>query len=72
MKKYILSIDAGTSSSRAIIIDKNGEINGISQYEFKQYYPKNGWVEHNPLEIWNISTKSNKRCSNSKSNISAK
>ena len=57
MNKYILSVDAGTSSSRAILFNKNGEINGISQYEFKQYYPKNGWVEHDPIEIWNTQIK---------------
>ena len=57
MNKYILSVDAGTSSSRAILFNKNGEINGISQYEFKQYYPKNGWVEHDPIEIWNTQLK---------------
>ena len=52
MKKYILSIDAGTSSSRAVIIDKKGQVMGVSQYEFTQYFPNDGWVEHNPLEIW--------------------
>ena len=45
MNKYILSIDAGTSSSRAVIIDKKGNVIGISQYEFAQYFPKYGWVE---------------------------
>ena len=57
MNKYILSIDAGTSSSRAVLINKKGEIIGISQHEFKQYYPKNGWVEHDPIEIWNTQLK---------------
>ena len=52
MEKYILSIDAGTSSSRAIIVDKKGNIKGISQFEFPQIFPKEGWVEHNPNEIW--------------------
>ena len=50
--KYILSIDAGTTSSRSIIFDKDGTQIGISQYEFTQIFPKEGWVEHNPNEIW--------------------
>ena len=53
MNKYILSIDAGTTSSRAVVINNLGEIIGISQYEFQQFFPKNGWVEHDPMEIWN-------------------
>jgi len=53
MKKYILSIDAGTTSSRAIIFDRQSNIVGVSQKEFPQIYPKPGWVEHDPLEIWN-------------------
>ncbi|MGM7724437.1 glycerol kinase GlpK [Metabacillus sp. Hm71] len=51
-KKYILSLDQGTTSSRAILFNKNGEIVDIAQREFKQYFPKPGWVEHNPQEIW--------------------
>ncbi len=51
-KKYILALDQGTSSSRAIIFDKEQNIAGIEQQEFKQFYPKAGWVEHNPHEIW--------------------
>ena len=57
MEKYILSIDAGTSSSRALIIDKKGSIKGISQFEFPQIFPKEGWVEHNPNEIWETQLK---------------
>ena len=57
MEKYILSIDAGTSSSRALIIDKKGNIKGISQFEFPQIFPKEGWVEHNPNEIWETQLK---------------
>ena len=52
-KKYILSIDAGTTSSRAILFNKNAELIGIAQYEFTQFFPKEGWVEHDALEIWN-------------------
>lgn len=47
-----MSLDQGTTSSRAIIFDKNGEIVAIAQREFTQIYPQAGWVEHNPLEIW--------------------
>lgn len=52
MEKYILSLDQGTTSSRAILVNKNGEIVYIAQQEFKQYFPKPGWVEHNANEIW--------------------
>ena len=51
MEKYILSLDQGTTSSRAIIFDKAGGIHGTAQLEFKQIYPKDGWVEHDPMEI---------------------
>lgn len=51
-KKYILSLDQGTTSSRAILFNKNGEIVEVAQREFPQYFPQPGWVEHNPLEIW--------------------
>jgi len=51
-KKYILSLDQGTTSSRAIIFNHEGEIVSIAQKEFTQIYPKSGWVEHNPREIW--------------------
>ncbi|WDD98590.1 glycerol kinase GlpK [Thalassomonas actiniarum] len=52
MSRYILSIDQGTTSSRAIIFDASGAIISSAQKEFKQYYPNNGWVEHDPEEIW--------------------
>ena len=52
MDKYILAIDAGTTSSRAIIFDRNGQSIGVSQYEFTQHFPKEGWVEHDAIEIW--------------------
>ena len=51
-KKYIMSFDQGTTSSRAIIFDRDGNICGSAQKEFKQIYPKPGWVEHDPMEIW--------------------
>ena len=53
MKKYILVIDQGTTSSRIVLYDKKFQIHDIVQKEFKQYFPKDGWVEHNPIEIWN-------------------
>jgi glycerol kinase len=52
MEKYILTLDQGTTSSRALIINKQGEMMAIAQKEFKQIFPKTGWVEHNPSEIW--------------------
>ncbi|MEY2195650.1 glycerol kinase GlpK [Neobacillus sp. BF23-41] len=52
MEKYILSLDQGTTSSRAIIFNKNGEVVHTAQKEFTQYFPKPGWVEHNANEIW--------------------
>ena len=52
-QKYIMSIDQGTTSSRAIIYDKNGRNVGNSQKEFTQFFPNDGWVEHNANEIWN-------------------
>ncbi len=51
-KQYILAIDQGTSSSRAIAFDKSGSSVAVSQKEFTQYFPKPGWVEHDPMEIW--------------------
>jgi glycerol kinase len=53
MKKYILSLDQGTTSSRAVLFDHDGAIAALAQREFTQFYPKEGWVEHDPLEIWN-------------------
>ena len=52
MEKYILSLDQGTTSSRAIIFNKNGEVVYIAQREFTQHFPNPGWVEHNANEIW--------------------
>ena len=52
MKEYIMALDQGTTSSRCIIFDKQGNICSMAQKEFTQIYPKPGWVEHNPMEIW--------------------
>lgn len=51
-KKFILALDQGTTSSRAIVFDHNGQIKSVAQKEFTQYFPQPGWVEHNPNEIW--------------------
>ena len=56
MKKFIISIDAGTTSTRSILFDLKGKPVFSSQKEFTQFFPKNGWVEHDPDEIW-IKTK---------------
>ena len=52
MKKYILALDQGTTSSRTIVFDKRGNIVSKAQFEFTQIYPQSGWVEHDPYEIW--------------------
>lgn len=57
MQKYILSLDAGTTSNRAILFNHSGEIVGSAQQEFEQIYPKAGWVEHNPKTIWETQLK---------------
>lgn len=52
MSRFILSIDQGTTSSRAILFTTKGQIHGIAQQEFPQHFPKDGWVEHDPSDIW--------------------
>ena len=52
MSKYVLSLDAGTTSSRAILFDQQGNQIAVAQQEFTQFFPKKGWVEHDPIEIW--------------------
>jgi len=52
MKKYILALDQGTTSSRAIVFDHDGTIVSVAQKEFTQIFPQPGWVEHDPEEIW--------------------
>ncbi len=52
MEQYIVALDAGTTSNRCILFNRKGEMCGVSQREFTQIYPKPGWVEHDPLEIW--------------------
>lgn len=69
--KYILSLDQGTTSSRALLIDETGKVISKSQKEFKQIFPKPSWVEHNPLEIWSTQLKTAKEVLD-KDNISPK
>ena len=52
MKRYIMALDAGTTSNRCILFDRNGRICSVAQREFHQYFPKPGWVEHDANEIW--------------------
>src|SRR5687768_13937151 len=52
MSQFILALDQGTTSSRAILFDKKGNIVSVAQKEFKQIFPQPGWVEHDPMEIW--------------------
>lgn len=52
MTRYLLAIDQGTTSSRAIVFDQSGTIVGVAQQEFHQFFPRDGWVEHDALEIW--------------------
>ena len=61
MKKFLVAIDQGTTSTRAILFDLDGNIKFTSQFEFNQYFPKNGWVEHNPNEIWLTTLKALKK-----------
>ena len=52
MKKYVIAMDQGTTSSRCILFDRQGNICSVAQKEFPQLYPQPGWVEHDPMEIW--------------------
>ena len=52
MSRYILAIDQGTTSSRAILFTKQGKIHAVAQEEFDQHFPQDGWVEHDPNDIW--------------------
>ena len=72
MKKLILSIDQGTTSSRSILFDLNGKKIFSSQYEFKQIFPNLGWVEHDPEEIWRVTLKSIKDVIKKSNKIKAK
>ena len=54
MKRYVIALDQGTTSSRCILFDQDQNIAGVAQREFSQIYPQPGWVEHDPMEIWSI------------------
>ncbi|MCA0991640.1 glycerol kinase GlpK [Pseudalkalibacillus hwajinpoensis] len=71
-KKYILSLDQGTTSSRAILFNKKGEIVNVAQKEFKQHFPKSGWVEHDAQEIWSSILSVMAQVLSSASDLSAK
>lgn len=75
MSKYLMSLDQGTTSSRCILFDKEGNIKGLAQKEFTQIFPKPGWVEHDPMEIWSsqisVTTEAKARVGVSASEIAA-
>ena len=52
MEKYVMALDAGTTSNRCILFNKKGKICSVAQREFPQYYPRPGWVEHDANQIW--------------------
>ena len=52
MDQYIMALDQGTTSSRCILFDREGKICSVAQREFRQIFPKPGWVEHDPMDIW--------------------
>ena len=54
MAKYIMALDAGTTSNRCILFNEAGEMVSVAQKEFTQYFPKPGWVEHDANEIWGV------------------
>ena len=72
MKKFIISIDQGTTSSRAILFDLKGKPIYSSQKEFTQYFPKSGWVEHDPEEIWSTTKKTLKDVINKSKKLKGK
>ena len=51
-RRFVLALDQGTTSSRAMVFDRKGLAHGLAQQEFPQHFPRPGWVEHNPVEIW--------------------
>ena len=57
MAKYVMALDAGTTSNRSILFNEKGEICSVAQKEFTQYFPKPGWVEHDANEIWSSQTR---------------
>jgi len=53
MDHYVIALDQGTTSSRALLVDQKGRIVDMTQMEFAQFFPQSGWVEHDPMQIWN-------------------
>ena len=72
MKKFLVAIDQGTTSTRVILFDLKGNIKFRSQFEFKQYFPKDGWIEHNPNEIWLTTLKALKKAINKATRLKGK
>ena len=72
MKKLLLSIDQGTTSSRSILFDLKGNKIFSSQFEFQQIFPNSGWVEHNPEEIWKVTLKTIKEAIRKSKNLKSK
>src|SRR3569833_2545422 len=70
LSRYILAIDQGTTSSRAILFDKDIKVCAVAQEEFAQHYPASGWVEHDPEDIWR-SVVSTARAALAKANAAA-
>ena len=75
MSKYLMALDQGTTSSRCIIFDRCGNIISMAQKEFPNYFPAEGWVEHDPNEIWNtqltVTKQAMEKCNVSASDIAA-
>ncbi len=72
MKNFIVAIDQGTTSTRSVLFDLNGKPIFIYRKEFKQYFPRNGWVEHNPNEIWNTTKEVLKKVINKSKSLKGK
>jgi glycerol kinase len=72
LKKLILSIDQGTTSSRSILFDLNGKKIFSSQYEFRQIFPNLGWVEHKPEDIWRVTLRTIKEAIKKSKRLKAK
>jgi len=72
VKKFLVAIDQGTTSTRVILFDLKGNIKFRSQFEFKQYFPKDGWIEHNPNEIWLTTLKALKKAINKATRLKGK
>src|SRR5215471_9583872 len=74
-RRFILALDQGTTSSRAMVVNEAGEVVSIAQHPFKQIYPQPGWVEHSPTEIWSsqsgVATEALAKADSTERNIAA-